>query len=132
VVVVGTGAGGAVVAKELTEQGIAVLMVEEGELHQRQDFTRRSMPATQQLYRNAGLTGVIGNSVIPIPARARGGRLDGDQLGHLLPGAGLDPGELADRDGPCSSSRRTPWPRSTRRSRPRSKSRRRAKRREAR
>lgn len=74
VVVVGTGAGGAVVAKELAEQGIAVLMVEEGELHQRQDFTRRSMPATQQLYRNAGLTGVIGNSVIPIPlGRAVGG-----------------------------------------------------------
>ncbi len=73
-VVIGTGAGGAVVAKELAEQGIAVLMVEEGELHQRQDFTRRSIPATQQLYRNAGLTGVIGNSVIPIPlGRAVGG-----------------------------------------------------------
>ena len=73
-VVVGTGAGGAVVANELAEQGIAVLMVEEGELHQRQDFTRRSIPATQQLYRNAGLTGVIGNSVIPIPlGRAVGG-----------------------------------------------------------
>ena len=67
VIVVGTGAGGAVVANELAEQGIAVLMVEEGELHQRQDFTRRSIPATQQLYRNAGLTGVIGNSVIRTP-----------------------------------------------------------------
>ncbi len=44
VVVVGTGAGGAVVANELAEQGIAVLMVEEGELHQRQDFTRRLLP----------------------------------------------------------------------------------------
>ncbi|MBK7585622.1 MAG: GMC family oxidoreductase [Myxococcales bacterium] len=67
VVVVGTGAGGAVVAKELAEQGVAVLLVEEGDYHQRQDFTRRSMPATQQLYRDAGLTGVIGNAVIPVP-----------------------------------------------------------------
>jgi choline dehydrogenase-like flavoprotein len=74
VVVVGTGAGGAVVAKELAEQGLAVLMLEEGEYHQRQDFTRRSMPATQQLYRDAGLTGVVGNAVIPIPlGRAVGG-----------------------------------------------------------
>jgi len=74
VVVVGTGAGGAVVAKELAEQGVAVLLLEEGEYHQRQDFSRRSIPATQQLYRDAGLTGVIGNCVIPIPlGRAVGG-----------------------------------------------------------
>ncbi|MFO0564147.1 MAG: GMC family oxidoreductase N-terminal domain-containing protein [Polyangiaceae bacterium] len=67
VVVVGTGAGGAVVAKELAERGVAVLMVEEGEYLQRQDFTRRSIPATRQLYRDSGITGVIGNAVIPIP-----------------------------------------------------------------
>lgn len=74
VVVVGTGAGGAVVAKELAEQGVAVLLLEEGEYHQRQDFTRRSIPATQQLYRDAGMTGVIGNCVIPIPlGKAVGG-----------------------------------------------------------
>ncbi len=67
VVVVGTGAGGAVVAKELAERGVAVLLVEEGEYHQRKDFIRRSMPATRRLYKNGGLTGVVGNCVIPIP-----------------------------------------------------------------
>jgi choline dehydrogenase-like flavoprotein len=67
VVVVGTGAGGAVVAKELAERGVAVLLVEEGEYHRRGDFSRRSIPATQMLYRDAGITGVVGNCVIPIP-----------------------------------------------------------------
>jgi len=67
VVVVGTGAGGAVVAKELAERGVAVLLVEEGEFHKRSDFPRRSIPATQMLYRRSGITGVVGNCVIPIP-----------------------------------------------------------------
>ncbi len=70
VVVVGTGAGGAVVAKELAERGVAVLLVEEGEYNQRQDFDRRSMPATRKLYRDGGFTGVVGNCVIPIPRAA--------------------------------------------------------------
>jgi choline dehydrogenase-like flavoprotein len=67
VVVVGTGAGGAVVAKELAERGVAVLLVEEGEYYQRKDFIRRSMPGMRRLYKNGGLTGVVGNCVIPIP-----------------------------------------------------------------
>lgn len=67
VVVVGTGAGGAVVAKELAERGVAVLLLEEGEYNQRQDFDRRTIPATRKLYRDGGLTGVVGNCVIPIP-----------------------------------------------------------------
>jgi choline dehydrogenase-like flavoprotein len=74
VVVVGTGAGGAVVAKELAERGVAVLLVEEGQYHTRKDFSKRSIPATQMLYRDGGITGVIGNCVIPIPmGRAVGG-----------------------------------------------------------
>ncbi len=67
VVVVGTGAGGAVVAKELAERGVAVLLVEEGEYHTRKDFVRRSIPGMRKLYKNAGLNGVVGNCVIPIP-----------------------------------------------------------------
>ncbi len=74
VVVVGTGAGGAVVAKELAERGVAVLLLEEGEYFQRKDFVRRSMPATRRLYKQGGLTGVVGNCVIPIPlGRSVGG-----------------------------------------------------------
>src|SRR5262249_10130402 len=61
VVVVGTGAGGAVVAKELAERGVAVILVEEGEYRTRKDFTKRSISATQMLYRDGGVTGVIGN-----------------------------------------------------------------------
>jgi len=37
VVVIGTGAGGAVVAKELAAKGHAVVMIEEGEFHRRPD-----------------------------------------------------------------------------------------------
>lgn len=46
VVVVGTGAGGAVVARELAEQGLAVALLEEGEQHSRSAATRRSRRAT--------------------------------------------------------------------------------------
>ncbi len=74
VIVVGTGAGGAVVAKELAERGVAVLMIEEGEYRTRTDFSKRSIPATQQLYRDGGITGVVGNCVIPVPmGKAVGG-----------------------------------------------------------
>ena len=67
VVVVGTGAGGAVVAKELTDRGHAVVMLEEGEYHGREDFTGRGAENVQQFYRDRGATGSIGNTVIPIP-----------------------------------------------------------------
>ncbi|MEB2310737.1 MAG: GMC family oxidoreductase [Sorangiineae bacterium] len=67
VVVVGTGAGGAVVAKELAERGVAVLLIEQGEYYTRKDFIRRSVPGMRKLYKNAGINGVVGNCVIPIP-----------------------------------------------------------------
>ena len=67
VVVVGTGAGGAVVAKELAERGYAVILVEEGEYHGRESFSGRAPDGLRKLYRNAGMTAAIGNTVIPIP-----------------------------------------------------------------
>jgi hypothetical protein len=66
-VVVGTGAGGAVVAKELAEAGLAVVMVEEGAYFTRRDFTGRSADCMGKLYRHGGRTLAIGNAVIPIP-----------------------------------------------------------------
>ncbi|MFT3839828.1 MAG: GMC family oxidoreductase [Myxococcaceae bacterium] len=67
VVVVGTGAGGAPVAQALAEKGHAVLLLEEGEHHTRQDFNGRPMEMMRKLYRRAGLTASVGNTVIPIP-----------------------------------------------------------------
>ncbi|MBI2061109.1 MAG: GMC family oxidoreductase N-terminal domain-containing protein [Nitrospirae bacterium] len=67
VVVVGTGAGGAVAAKELAEKGFAVIMLEEGRYFTRKDFSRRAWDMTSLLYRDKGATFAIGNAVIPIP-----------------------------------------------------------------
>ena len=67
VVVIGTGAGGAVVAKELAEAGVAVVMVEEGGYFKRSDFTGRPFAMQQQLYRRGGATFSVGNVGIAIP-----------------------------------------------------------------
>lgn len=67
VVVVGTGAGGAVVAKELADRGLAVVMLEEGEYKTRNDFTHHFAEATRRFYRNSGGIMTVGNTVIPIP-----------------------------------------------------------------
>ncbi|HEY8432847.1 MAG TPA: GMC family oxidoreductase N-terminal domain-containing protein, partial [Sandaracinaceae bacterium] len=63
VVVVGTGAGGAVVGKELADRGYAVVFVEEGEHHRRDAFTGSSLQAHFDFYRGS-LT--VGNAVMPI------------------------------------------------------------------
>ncbi len=67
VVVVGSGAGGAVVAKELAELGHAVVILEEGAYFKRQDFTGRPFDMQRAMYRNGGATFSIGNVGIPIP-----------------------------------------------------------------
>ncbi|HWO24825.1 MAG TPA: GMC family oxidoreductase [Kofleriaceae bacterium] len=67
VVVIGTGAGGAVVGRELAEAGLAVVLVEEGRYFERKDFTGRTFEMNQKLYRNSGTTFSIGNVPIPIP-----------------------------------------------------------------
>ncbi|MGF1468496.1 MAG: GMC family oxidoreductase [Sandaracinaceae bacterium] len=70
VVVVGTGAGGAVVGKELAERGYAVVFVEEGDFHQRDSFTGSSVQAHFDFYRGSV---TLGNTALPILA----GRLVG-------------------------------------------------------
>src|SRR5687768_15706682 len=67
VVVVGTGAGGAVVGRELAEAGLAVVFVEEGRYFDRTQFTGRAFPMQQKLYRRGGSTFSVGNVGIPIP-----------------------------------------------------------------
>ncbi len=67
VIVVGTGAGGAVVAKELAERGHAVVMVEEGAFFKRTDFSDNAFDMQRDLYHGAGLTGTIGNVPVLLP-----------------------------------------------------------------
>jgi choline dehydrogenase-like flavoprotein len=62
-VVVGTGAGGAVVGRELAEKGHAVVFVEEGELHSREAFDGGVVRAHQRFYRPAFS---VGNVLMPI------------------------------------------------------------------
>src|SRR5579862_5895761 len=67
VVVIGTGAGGAVVGRELAEAGLAVVFVEEGRYFDRSHFTGRAFQMQQRLYRRGGSTFSVGNVGIPIP-----------------------------------------------------------------
>ncbi len=67
VVVIGTGAGGAVVGRELAEAGLAVVFVEEGRYYDRTAFTGRPFQMQQRLYRRGGSTFSVGNVPIPIP-----------------------------------------------------------------
>ncbi|HEY0481538.1 MAG TPA: GMC family oxidoreductase [Kofleriaceae bacterium] len=67
VVVIGTGAGGAVVGRELAEAGLAVVFVEEGRYFDRSEFTGRAFEMQQKLYRRGGGTFSLGNVGIPIP-----------------------------------------------------------------
>jgi choline dehydrogenase-like flavoprotein len=67
VVVVGTGAGGAVVARELAEAGVAVILIEDGEYFDRSQFTGRVFDMQQLMYKRGGATFSVGNTFIPIP-----------------------------------------------------------------
>ncbi|MHB8419908.1 MAG: GMC family oxidoreductase N-terminal domain-containing protein [Myxococcales bacterium] len=67
VAVIGSGAGGAVVAKELAERGRRVVIVEEGQYWTRPQFTRRSFDMSRLLYRDLGFTLALGRPGIPIP-----------------------------------------------------------------
>lgn len=64
VVVIGTGAGGAVVGRHLADQGLAVVFVEEGEHLRRNDFPGTLVSTLSEVYRN---TVSIGNAPIMIP-----------------------------------------------------------------
>jgi choline dehydrogenase-like flavoprotein len=72
--VIGSGAGGAPVAKELAEGGMRVVLLEEGDWHETDEFTARPRDMTARLYRDAGQTVTIGTPPIVLPlGRAVGG-----------------------------------------------------------
>lgn len=61
VCVVGSGAGGAPMAKELAEAGLNVILVEEGAYHEIEEFRDTNfLNGLHRLYRNAGATMIIG------------------------------------------------------------------------
>jgi len=74
VVVVGTGAGGAVVGKELAEAGFDVLFVEEGGYHPTSSFNPFVEESVPRLYRDASATVILGKPPIPyVEGRCVGG-----------------------------------------------------------
>jgi choline dehydrogenase-like flavoprotein len=65
--VIGTGAGGAPVAKELAEAGLSVAMLEEGEHYTSDDYTGRPRDMSAVLYRDGGQIATIGVPPILLP-----------------------------------------------------------------
>lgn len=66
-VVIGSGAGGAVVAKELAEGGMRVIVLEDGAHHSTDSLDARPRDAFPSLYRDAGQTTTVGNPPIVMP-----------------------------------------------------------------
>jgi choline dehydrogenase-like flavoprotein len=74
VVVVGTGAGGAVAGAELAEAGLDVVFVEEGAYHSTSSFSPFATDAIPRLYRDGSSTMIFGRPNIPyLEGRCVGG-----------------------------------------------------------
>jgi choline dehydrogenase-like flavoprotein len=74
VVIVGSGAGGAVAAAGLAEAGLDVIVLEAGESYNRDSYPEDPLEAIASLYRDGGLTIAEGRPPIPVPvARTVGG-----------------------------------------------------------
>jgi choline dehydrogenase-like flavoprotein len=74
VLVIGSGAGGAVAAAELAEAGLDVLVLEAGRRYDRDSYPSDHLEAIAELYRDAGLTIAAGKPPIPVPvAKVVGG-----------------------------------------------------------
>ncbi|MDE3069668.1 MAG: GMC family oxidoreductase [Acidobacteriota bacterium] len=65
--VIGAGAGGAVVAAELAEGGMSVVVLEEGDWHDPDGFTARSPEMLTRLYRDGGQVMTFGRPPILLP-----------------------------------------------------------------
>ena len=95
VVIVGSGAGGAVAAATLAEAGLDVIVLEAGDHYNRDSYPSDPLEAIASLYRDGGLTIAEGRPPIPVPVGAGGRRHDRDQLRHLLPRPRPGPRRLA-------------------------------------
>jgi choline dehydrogenase-like flavoprotein len=74
VVIVGSGAGGAVAATILAEAGLEVVVLEAGPYMDRRTYPTDPLEALETMYRDNGLTIAMGRPMIPVPVgRAVGG-----------------------------------------------------------
>src|SRR2546427_1855154 len=73
VCVIGSGAGGAVVAKELAEAGRDVVLLEQGGHYTKDDFTQREDEMMPLLYEEMGQRATVDQSIIILQGRAVGG-----------------------------------------------------------
>jgi choline dehydrogenase-like flavoprotein len=74
VVIVGSGAGGAVAAATLAEAGLDVIVLEAGAHYNRDNYPSDHLEAIAELYRDGGLTIAEGRPPIPVPvAKVVGG-----------------------------------------------------------
>ncbi len=64
VVIVGSGAGGAVMAAELAEAGRSVVVLEEGEHHSTESFSTATTEMLRALYRDGGTSTTLGSAPI--------------------------------------------------------------------
>jgi choline dehydrogenase-like flavoprotein len=64
VVVVGSGAGGGVMAAELAEAGLSVIVLEEGDHHPTESFTTETTAMLRSLYRDGGTGATFGRAPI--------------------------------------------------------------------
>ena len=64
VVVIGSGAGGAVAAAELAEAGLSVAVLEEGEHHATEEFTSGTLDMLRMLYRDGGAATTLGRAPV--------------------------------------------------------------------
>ena len=73
-VVIGSGAGGGVVAAELAEAGLDVIILEEGSYHDTSEFTPEASAMIRKMYRDGGAAMTMGvPSVIFSEGRTGGG-----------------------------------------------------------
>ncbi len=74
VCIIGSGAGGAIVARQLAEQGVDVVVLEEGGYFHVDDFKKTPLEVVRKVYRSAGMYATIGWPTIIVPTgRAVGG-----------------------------------------------------------
>jgi choline dehydrogenase-like flavoprotein len=66
VCVIGSGAGGAVVAKELAEKGFSVILLEEGGHYTKETWSGKPTQALIDMYRDGGSSGTLGNPFISV------------------------------------------------------------------
>lgn len=73
VCVIGSGAGGAVMAKELSEGGLRVVVLEKGSRFTKYDFTQKEEEMLPKLYENRGMRATKDQAVIILHAQGVGG-----------------------------------------------------------